>query len=150
MDMKDFTQNPRFLRFGATLRAIEQCATVTRVYRDVPVCPFCDQLMGFLKYKATDGKKVHPHCIGRYEATITFLKATMEDIPMRYYLNGATHQYVLKCDGCPVEKHMQCNQADIRKIAEADHWEQIGNRFLCSVCALSTRRKLYRAVSWSR
>ncbi len=144
----DFTFNARFQRFGATIRAIEQSCPVTRVYRDVSICPFCDQLLAKVKYIASNGKKVHGRCYGRYEATLTFLRGTMTEIPMRYYLKHG--QYVLKCDGCPTEKHMKCNQADIRKIAEADNWEQIGNRFLCPTCALSTRRKLYRAVSWSR
>ena len=143
----DFTFNARFQRFGAAIRAIEQ-SCVTRVYRDIPLCAFCDQLLGFTRYKASNGKHTHPGCHGRYEATLTFLRCTQEDIPMRYFLKGG--QYVLKCDGCPTEKHMKCAQADIRKIAEADSWEQLGNRFLCPTCALSTRRKLYRAVSWSR
>ncbi len=144
METKDFTQNARFLRFGATIRAIEQSLTVTRVYRDVSICAHCDQLLAKVKYIASNGKRVHARCYGRYEAAITFLSATMEEIPMRYYLKHG--EYALKCYGCPNEKKMKCNQADIRKIAEADSWEQIGNRFLCSKCSLDVRRKLYHAI----
>ncbi len=144
----DFTFNARFQRFGATIRAIEQSLTVTRVYRDVSLCAFCDQLLAKVKYIASNGKRVHARCYGRYEATITLLSASMEEIPMRFYLKHG--EYILKCDGCPNEKKMRCNQDDIRRIAEADHWEQIGNRFLCPTCALDVRRKLYRATTFSR
>lgn len=147
-DEKDFTLNAKFLRFGATIRAIEQSIAATRVYRPLPLCAFCDQLTGMVRYTATDGKRVHRHCLGRYEAAITAISHSFEEIPMRYYLQGG--KYVLKCDGCPTEKHLTCNQADIRKNAEADSWEQIGNRFLCPKCALSTRRALYRATNFTR